>query len=120
MSVTHDETAKGSHVPASRKRALQEPDGALVSSQQPRRRLRTTTLALIAARRLAHTRIEVRGLDGEVVLQGQFPLAENILQVKQRIKVVSGRPTDQQDLLVSSQEEPLADDVTVRQARQVR
>ena len=67
-----------------------------------------------------HTRIEVRGLDAEVVLQGQVPLAENILQVKQRIKVVSGRPTDQQDLLVSSQEEPLADDVTVRQARQVR
>ena len=95
-------------------------DGALISPQQPRRRLRTTTLALIAARRLTHTRIEVRGLDGEVVLQGQFPLAENILQVKQRIKVVSGRPTDQQDLLLSSQEEPLADDVTVQQARKVR
>ena len=95
-------------------------DGALISSQQPRRRLRPTTLALIAGRRLTHARVEVRGLDGEVVLQGQVPLAENILQVKQRIKVVSGSPTDQQDLLVSSQEEPLADDVTVRQARKVR
>ena len=43
-----------------------------------------------------------------------------MLQVKERVKVVSGRPTERQDLLMASQERPLANDLTVGQARKVR
>ena len=93
-------------------------DAAL--SGRARRRFLPATLAIIAGRRLSHARILVRGLDGEIILQLQVPLAENMLQVKQRVKVVSGRPAERQDLLIASQEQPLANDSTVGQARKVR
>ena len=89
-------------------------------SGRARRRFLPTALAIIAARRLSHARILVRGLDGEIILQLQVPRAENMLQVKERVKVVSGRPTERQDLLMASQERPLANDLTVGQARKVR